>query len=560
MNKKMSVLGGKNKKNIGLVDVAYFSMEFALESDIPNYAGGLGVLAADMMYSCADLGVAAVGVSLIYHQHDDPASAFPLDRYFERCWETVEVMIENRSVKVAIWKKEIKSGRHRVPIFFLSTYLPENQPWDRDLTKNLYAGDGYTRLCQETILGVGGVRALAALGYTDIRHYHLNEGHCSLLTLELLRQYAYDENKVRSLCSFTTHTPIPAGHDYFDYDQAYRTISDVLTWNIRQLAGPDRLGMTQIGLALSAKANAVSRRHTEVCREMFPGQNFLSITNGVYHPRWVGKHMKALFDRLLSDWKMKPEILAEAPRLLSDTDLDLAREKEKKELVRWINAHQEFFPFEKVTAKERFSKDILTIGFARRFVSYKRPELIFALSETLQKIGSGRIQLVFAGHCSPTDNFCTNIMQDIEKYTQKFRGDIRVALVPDYKLNIAHHLVSGCDIWLNTPIPPQEASGTSGMKAALNGCLNFSIPDGWWLEGIEKYPQSGWVFGGQNATGSDRDEKDASDLMLKLEDAIDCYYNRKEEWTERMKYSIALLSIFNTHRVVRQYQEEMWNV
>ncbi|MDR3559785.1 MAG: alpha-glucan family phosphorylase [Candidatus Pacebacteria bacterium] len=552
----------KNKKDIAPIDVAYFSMEFALSSDIPNYAGGLGVLAADMMYSATDLGLQAVGVSLIYHQNDDPKLAFPLAKYLQRCPETIEVKIESRVVKVAIWKKEIKSGRHRLPIYFLSTYLPENERWDRDLTKNLYSDNAYTRLCQETLLGVGGVRALEALGYTDIRRYHMNEGHCSLLTLELLKKNNYDENKVRSLCSFTTHTPIASGHDYFDYDLAYRTIGDVLTWDIRQLAGNDRLGMTQLGLALSAKANAVSRRHTQVCREMFPDHKFESITNGVYHPHWAGRHMRNLLDENFPDWRERPEVLADAPSRLADKELLRARRREKEDLVEWINSNPEFFPFRDVTDEDYFSEDVLTIGFARRFVPYKRPELIFRQAEALRNIGNKKLQLVFAGHCGPTDNFCNNIMHTIEDYTQKFRGEIKVALVPDYKLDIAFRLVSGCDVWLNTPIPPREASGTSGMKAALNGCLNLSIPDGWWVEGIKKYPASGWAFGSRTASLDEvcRDDEDAKDLIAKLQNVIYCYYEKKEEWTERMKYSIALLSYFNTHRVVREYCEKMWNV
>lgn len=550
----------KNKNESAPVDVAYFSMEFALASDIPNYAGGLGVLAADMLYSAADLGLKAVGVSLIYHGNDDPKLAFPLAHYFERCPETVEVQIENRRVKVAIWKKEIKSGRHHVPVYFLSTFLPENERWDRDLTKNLYADNAYTRLCQEALLGIGGVRALETLGYADTRHYHLNEGHCSFLTLELLRQNNYDENKVRALCSFTTHTPIASGHDYFDYDLTNRVIGGALPWDIRQLAGNDRLGMTQLALSLSGKANAVSRRHAEVCREMFPGREFEYVTNGIYHPHWAGRHMRRLLDENLPDWRDQPEILANAPQEISDKELFRARKKEKEDLVEWINSNPEFFPFRDVGDEDYFSEDVLTIGFARRFVPYKRPELIFRQAEALRKIGNKKLQLVFAGHCGPTDNFCNTIMHTIEDYTQKFRGEIKVALVPDYKLDIAFHLVSGCDVWLNTPIPPQEASGTSGMKAALNGCLNLSVPDGWWIEGIQKYPKAGWAFGSRTIDADEgrRDDEDAEDLIAKLQNVIYCYYERKEEWAERMKYSIALLSYFNTHRVIREYQEKMW--
>ncbi len=548
----------KNKKTTNPIKVAYFSMEFAFFNDLPNYAGGLGVLAADMMYSCADLGVKAVGVSLIYHQNDDPQKAFPLKKYLKLCPETVSVQIEDRQVKIAIWKLEIKGLKGVVPVYFLSTNLAENKRWDRDITKNLYASDRYTRLCQETILGVGGARALEALGYKSIKNFHLNEGHCSLLTLELLRRYSYDEEKVRSLCTFTTHTPMASGHDYFNYNLVYKTIGKIIPWDIKKLAGQNKLGMTELALSLSRKANGVSLRHQKVCQKMFPGKNIGSITNGIYHYRWAGNSMQALFNKEIKDWWQKPQTFEKAPKQLSDKGVRLAHQKQKKELIDWINEHNSFFPFKNITAQDYLSEDTLTIGFARRFVPYKRPELIFYFKEILEKIGYQKLQLIFAGHCNPTDNFCNSEVQDIENYAKELRGKIKITLIPDYKLDIAKRLISGCDIWLNTPIPSEEASGTSGMKAALNGCLNLSIPDGWWLEGFKKYPLGGWEFGSDKKLANHQDEKDAGDLMVKLKEVISCYYERKKEWTQRMKYAIALLSFFNTHRVVQEYLKKMW--
>ncbi len=547
----------KNKKIINSTDVAYFSMEFAFFNDLPNYAGGLGVLAADMMYSCVDLGVKAVGVSLIYHQDDDHKKAFSFEKYLQKCNETVVVKIEDRWVKIAIWKLELKQNKNQVPIFFLSTNLAENEKWDRDITKNLYASDRYTRLCQEAILGIGGVRALEALGYQEIKRFHLNEGHCSLLTLELLRRYAYDEEKVRSLCSFTTHTPIASGHDYFNYDLAYKVIKEILPWDIKKISREDKLGMTELALSLSQKTNSVSLRHQKVCQKMFPGRKIDNVTNGIYHYRWVGKPMKRLFDRKLKDWRNNPQIF-EKSELLPNEELFLTHQLQKEELVNWIN-NNSFFPFKEKTSKDYFSRDILTLGFARRFVPYKRPELIFQDEEFFEQLGHQKIQLIFAGHCNPADKFCNTTMYDIEYYTKKLRGKIKIALIPDYNLDIAKRLVAGCDVWLNSPIPPQEASGTSGMKAALNGCLNLSIPDGWWLEAFEKYPQSGWNFGSSKIKSEDnQNKKDAQDLMLKLGEVIDCYYERKKEWIGKMKQAIALLSFFNTHRVVKEYQAKIW--
>lgn len=534
-------------------------MEFALQNDIPNYAGGLGVLAADTMYSCADLGKNAVGVSLIYHQSDEAKKKFPLKKFLKKCNKSVFVKIENRFVELAIWKKEITIGKGVVPIFFLSADCEKNEKWDRDLTKNIYASDGYTRLCQEALLGIGGVRALEELGYTDIKQYHLNEGHCSFLTLELLRTNSYDENKVRSMCSFTTHTPLASGHDYFDYDLAYKTIGEMLPWDIRELATNDRLGMTELALNLSSRANAVSVKHGEVCRAMFPQHNISSVTNGICHFRWAGSAMQKVFNKRLAKWREAPAVFAQAEKLIPDSEVVKAHTLQKKELLKWINMHREFFPFENVSKSDYLMEDVLTIGFARRFVPYKRPELIFKHLAELQKIGNKKIQLIFSGHCGSTDQFCNATMNDIEKYAQSLRGNIKIVIVPDYNLDVSSRLVSGCDMWLNTPIPPQEASGTSGMKAALNGCLNISIADGWWIEGIEKFPQSGWAFGGKIVEAEKQDDSDADDLLIKLAEAIQCYYKNKKEWALRMKNSIALTSFFNTHRMVNEYFEKMWS-
>ena len=540
--------------------LAYFSMEVALSRDVPNYAGGLGVLAADTLYSFADKRVPAVGISLIYHQDDDPLQAFQMQKFFHRCEPTITVMIENRPVKVAIWKLMMRGNVGSIPLYFLSTYLPENAQWDREITKHLYAPDRYTRLCQEVILGIGGVRALEALGYTGIRKYHLNEGHCALATLELLRTHNYDEEKVRSLCTFTTHTPIAAGHDVFEYSLAYQVLGDMLPWNIRSLASNEALHMTRVALSLSGKANGVSKRHSQVCSEMFSGHEFETVTNGVYHPRWVGGPMQSLLDMYIPHWRQHPKMLNKILEEVSEKAIIRAKSEQKHELISWINSQSFFFPFEDIEERDFFEKDILTIGFARRFVPYKRPELIFRHLERLRLIGKKKIQLVFAGHCHPSDTFCDSIMQEIVKYARSLRGDVRIALVPDYHLEIAERLVTGCDVWLNTPVPPQEASGTSGMKVALNGGLNLSIADGWWREGYALQPKSGWVFGGGETGESRDDDRDATELLDALERVIYCYYHHKRGWLQRMRAAIALGSYFNTHRMIQEYEKKIWQL
>jgi starch phosphorylase len=442
----------------------------------------------------------------------------------------------------------------------LSTFLPENNKWDRDLTKYLYSSDGYTRLVQEAILGIGGYRALKKLGYAAIDYYHMNEGHTALLTIERLRQNGFNEDTVRQKCTFTTHTPIPAGHDYFDYNLATKTLGSFLPDNIRDYATHDRLGMTQLAMNLSSKTNSVSKRHNEVCQSMFPGYEIENVTNGVYHPRWIGSHMKALYDEHFPNWEYEPEKLIDAPRILPSDELTSAHAAEKKEFVDWINENKDFLPLPEVIDDDMFKEDVLTIGFARRFVPYKRPDLIFKHLDKLREIGYRKLQIVFAGKCHPDDMYCNTLKDAIAKYASEFRGQIRIAIIPTYNLDVAKHLVTGVDVWLNNPIPSREASGTSGMKSALNGGLNLSAMDGWWIEGIERAPLSGWMFAKRlsEEDWSNRDEQDSCELLDNLRDVIDCYYNRPDEWLLRMKHAISLLAFFNTHRLVREYNERMW--
>ena len=542
--------------------VAYFSMEFAFQDGMHNFAGGLGVLAADTIYSFADLGVPAVGVSMIYHQEDDKEKAFFPEQFMKKREETVEIIIENRKVKIIIWQMDIvgKNG-HIVPVFFLSSYTPENTRWDRDLTRYLYASDRYTRLGQEAILGVGGYRALKKMGYNTIRRYHMNEGHTALLGLERLRANGNIIDTVRAKSTLTTHTPVPAGHDYFDYQLAYETLGSLIPSNIRDLATKDTLGMTQLAMNLSCKTNSVSKKHNEVCKNMFPGREIENVTNGIYHPRWVGNSMRELFNTHLPGWEQEPEIFENAVEKLPTEDLIKARRTEKKSLIDWINETPENFAIEKVSDEDLFSEDTLTIGFARRFVPYKRPGLIFHNLDKLREISYKKLQIVFAGRCHPDDMFCNKLRDTIVHYGRELRGQVKVVVIPNHSLEIAKHLTSGVDVWLNNPIPPREASGTSGMKAAGNGILNLSILDGWWIEGMEQAPLSGWGFGGSSheENFADRDTHDADELLTNLKDVINCYYERRAEWNERMKHAISLLSYFNTHRLVKEYNEKIWN-
>ncbi|MDZ4216824.1 MAG: alpha-glucan family phosphorylase, partial [Candidatus Gracilibacteria bacterium] len=362
------------------VKVAYFSMEIALWSDVPNYAGGLGVLAADMMHSFADLDYPAVGVSLIYHQDDDLKKGFNPETVMKRVPEMVEVTIENRQVKVGAFVHQVKgiSGK-TVPIYFLTTNLSENPRWDRDLTKDLYASsNAYTRLGQEVILGIGGVRMLRKLGYATIENFHMNEGHSAFLTLERLKEEQGDVAAVKKSCTFTTHTPVPEGHDHFDYVLVYQVLGSLVPANIRQLATDQSLSMTHLALNLSKATNSVSEVHHGVCERMFQGYSFQNVTNGIHLPTWVSDPIRELFQQHFPSWEQEPNQLEQLSQISLQDELLAAHRKNKQDLIDWINVHQEFFPaFDNPSGDDGFDDETLTIAFARRFVAYKRPSLIF---------------------------------------------------------------------------------------------------------------------------------------------------------------------------------------
>ncbi|MBU1017469.1 alpha-glucan family phosphorylase [Patescibacteria group bacterium] len=545
------------------VKIAYFSMEIALKSEMPNYAGGLGVLAADILKSCADLAAPVCGVSLMYHVSEDPQHAFRPGQEFKKRPETVQMHIEDRLVTIGVWEYIMRGEKGEIPLYFLDTNLPENKRWDRDITNGLYASDRYTRLCQEVILGIGGVRMLRELGHDSIETFHMNEGHAAMLTLALLKENEFKDEPVKALCAFTTHTPVPAGHDHFDYKLVDRVLTQKVPWHIKKLAGNDDLNMTRLALSLSRKVNGVARKHAQVCNQMFPEYTFQAVTNGIHVKTWAGKSMAQLFDKELSGWAQDPEKLKGAVDL-QDESLIEAHNTGKKVLIDHINNNPDFFPIpsNELEDGDLFDMDTLTITFARRFVSYKRPLLIFHDLDRLRDLGYEKLQLIFAGPYHPDNHYAMEILNQLSHYGHGLRGQIKIAICSDYNLATSQYLVRGTDVWLNNPQPPMEASGTSGMKAALNAALNLSILDGWWIEGFEQDPKSGWAFG-QEPSGiiqPQEDKVDADALYNTLEDVIDCYYKRKDEWVERMKHAVSLGAYFNTHRCVKEYMEKMWTI
>ncbi|MDD5558904.1 alpha-glucan family phosphorylase [Candidatus Methylomirabilis sp.] len=553
--------------------IAYFSMEVALESPLPTYSGGLGVLAGDTLRSAADLGLSMVGVTLLYRkgyfsqqldeegrQHEEPA-AWPIDQFLHLTDGTCQVEVEGRQVTVRAWQYLITGVSGTVvPVLLLDTDLPCNDPYDRTLTNYLYGGDQRYRLCQEVILGVGGVRILRVMGYTRVFRFHMNEGHAALLALELLAealkqtpQQAEDAiDQVKRLCVFTTHTPLPAGHDQFPLDLAQR-ILDADHWKALQtLTQPlsccnGSLNMTCVGLHLSNYVNGVTKRHGEVSRTMFPNLPIDSITNGVHSATWTAPAFRALYDRYTPDWREDSFCLRYALGIPLDA-IRQAHDEAKQLLIREVNR----------TANAAFDQHTFTIGFARRATSYKRPDLLFFDPERLRRISvqRGPLQVIFSGKAHPKDEEGKALIQKIFHWAKELAPEVKIAYLPNYDMELGLLLTSGADLWLNTPQPPYEASGTSGMKAAHNGVPSLSVLDGWWLEVLVE-GVTGWAIGSRdNGTVVERrDDKDAEELYCKLEDTIlPLYYLDPTRWAEVMRFTIALnASFFNTDRMIHEY-------
>jgi glycogen phosphorylase len=553
---------------MALPTVAYFSMEIALEGHIPTYSGGLGILAGDTLRSAADLGLPMVGVTLLHRkgyffqrlddagrQYEDPV-AWPIDDFLSLTDATCQVQIAGRQVSVRAWRYVITgvSGAE-VPVFLLDTDVPENDPFDRTLTDSLYGGDERYRLCQEVVLGVGGVRLLRALGYTQVGKFHMNEGHAALLALELFaeelqstpdrREEAFE--RVKQMCVFTTHTPVPAGQDQFPPSLAQQVLTTDQLEALRASHCCDSvLNMTFVGLHLSHYINGVTKRHGEVSRSMFPGYPIGSITNGVHSLTWTAPAFRLVYDRYIPDWRQDSFSLRYALGIPLEA-IRQAHQQAKQRLIEGVNRG----------VNAGFDQDVFTLGFARRATGYKRPDLLFHDPERLRRLAQryGSFQLVFAGKAHPRDERGKALIGQIIQQGKALRPEVKVAYLPNYDLELAQLLTAGVDVWLNTPLPPYEASGTSGMKAAHNGVPSLSVLDGWWLEGhVEGV--TGWAIGSRDDLGAGQhDEADARSLYQKLEEVIlPLYYNEPRRWAELMRYTIALsASFFNTQRMLTEY-------
>jgi starch phosphorylase len=551
--------------------IAYFSMEIALEAGMPTYSGGLGVLAGDTIRSAADLRVPMVAVTLLHRKgyfyqrldangwQTEEAVEWAIGDFLEEVPGRVSLTLEGRTVFLRCWKYEVNGiGGFNVPVYFLDTDVSENSEWDRTLTHFLYGGDQRYRLCQEVVLGIGGVRMLRALGYYNIERFHMNEGHSSLLTLELLDEEARkagrktvsrsDIELVRKRCVFTTHTPVPAGHDQFPLDLVARVLGRREVFDMKDVfCCENLLNMTFLGFNLSHYINGVAKKHGEVSRLMFAGYKIDAITNGVHAATWVSKPFQGLFDRYLPGWREDNFNLRYALKIPRE-DVWRAHAQAKERLIRYVNR----------STNAGMDMDVLTIGFARRATTYKRGDLLFTDIERIKGISSkaGPFQVVYSGKAHPQDRGGKEVIKRIFDAKNLLRDHVRVVYLNNYDLELAKVIIPGVDVWLNTPQPPLEASGTSGMKAAMNGVPSLSVLDGWWIEGhIEGV--TGWSIGeNEIAIGESHDSsKDALYLYEKLErDIIPLFYRERDRFIDMMRYSIALNgSFFNTQRMLQQY-------
>jgi len=545
--------------------IAYFSMEIGIKSEVPTYSGGLGVLAGDTIRSSADLRIPLVAVTLVSRKgylkqkitEDGEQLEYPDEwdpsKYMTLLSPTVDVPIADRKVKVRAWLYEHQSVTGGVvPILFLDTDVEGNLPEDRCITDFLYGGDERYRLKQEIVLGIGGVRMLEALNF-NIAKYHMNEGHSSLLTLELLRKNNMDPDKVKNLCIFTTHTPVEAAFDKFPYGLVEELLGDTFPIDaLKKYGGQDRLNMTFLALNLSKYTNGVTKAHMEYSRKLFPGHYIMAVTNGVHSYTWTSPYFRELFDKYIPGWANEPWLLVRVGPI-PDEEIWEAH----------LNAKKTLFEFVKAKTGVEMDLNVLTIGFARRATAYKRATLIFSDIERLREVNKiGKLQLIFAGKAHPKDIPGKMMIKEIYRYMKQLKDEIKIVYLENYNMEIAAKMTSGVDVWLNTPLPPLEASGTSGMKAAHNGVLNFSVLDGWWVEGCVE-GVTGWAIGPppDEPIGEDeRRRREIKDLYSKLEYLIiPTFYERRDEWISMMNNSIGKVAYyFNSHRMMQRYATEAY--
>lgn len=552
-----------------LPPIAYFSMEIGIDPVLPTYAGGLGILAGDTLATGADLELPMVGVTLLYHkgyfrQHLDAEGRqtetpyyWDPERFLELMEPRVSIKLEGRDVQIQAWRYQVIGITHKeVPIYFLDTVVEGNDPWDQELTASLYLGDDRMRLGQEAVLGLGGFKMLRALGHQDVKIFHMNEGHSALLALgfleELTRERGLaaatnaDWEQVRHHCVFTTHTPVPAGHDKFSGKLVTQVLGEERAKALVATGVcPDRqLNMTSLALNFSRYVNGVAMRHMDISQDMFPNYPIESITNGVNALKWVSPPFESLYARYIPNWRYDNFYLRHAIRIPLG-EIREAHHEAKQELLDEVRRR----------TGVSLNPEAFTLGFARRATAYKRPTLLFSDLARLRKIAaeSGPLQILYAGKAHPSDEPGKKLIQSVFQADKTLGDAVPVVYLEEYDMILGKLMTAGVDVWLNTPQKPQEASGTSGMKAALNGVPSLSVLDGWWVEGhLEGV--TGWAIG-NHWEEADRHEEESESLYSKLEkEILPIYYKRPEHFDWIRQMTIAHNgSFFNSQRMMFQY-------
>jgi starch phosphorylase len=544
--------------------IAYFSMEIALSPALPTYSGGLGMLAGDTLRSAADTAAPMVAVSLVhrrgyFRQHLDAVGQqtesdvpWSPETMLPSAGKEVAINMQGRDIVVCAWRFDVVGvAGHVIPVFLLDTDVEGNNPYDRRLTDHLYGGDTYYRLCQETVLGLGGIALLQAIGMTP-EVYHMNEGHAALLGIGLLeerlggapleRATEEDIAAIASKCVFTTHTPVPAGHDQFGLDQMYAILGKERGNAIERFGCLHNalLNMTYLALRFSRYVNGVAMKHGKVSQEMFPDYHVHAITNGVHAATWLSEPMQALLDKEIPEWRHDNQyfrsIYGVEPACIANCHV-----KTKQRL------------FDEVAKRtgQQFNPKMLTLGFARRVATYKRASLLFHDPKRLSKIAKkiGGLQILFAGKAHPADVAGKGLIRDVFASAASLQASgVHILYLENYDWDLGALLTQGVDVWVNTPRRPYEASGTSGMKAALNGVPSLSVLDGWWIEGCAENV-TGWAI-----DDADSEDGEAASLYDKLENSIAPLYARPSAWARLQQHCIGMNgTFFNTHRMLGQY-------
>ena len=544
--------------------IAYFSMEIALAKALPTYSGGLGMLAGDTLRSAADTGVPLVAISLVhrrgyFEQHLDshgqqtesdvvwsPETTLPSAN------QTITIALQGREITLRAWRFDVIGHTgHIIPVFLLDADVEGNDPWDRRLTDHLYGGDTYYRLCQEAILGLGGIHLLHALGMQP-EVCHMNEGHAALLSIGLLEARVApsplstandaDAEAVKQQCIFTTHTPVPAGHDKFGLDQMRQILGADRSSTIERFGAlhNDLLNMTYLALRFSRYVNGVAMLHGKVSQQMFPEYTVHSITNGVHAATWLSQPFQKLLDKEVPEWRHDNQYFRSVYGI-------------EPEAIEATHLPSKLRLFQ--TVKQRTGLDldphVLTLGFARRVATYKRASLILHSPERLIEIANriGGLQILMAGKAHPADNAGKGLIRDIFTTAAKLESSkLRILYLENYDWDLGEQLTNGVDVWLNTPLRPYEASGTSGMKAALNGVPSLSVLDGWWVEGCAENI-TGWAI-----ENSEDEAVEAERVYHKLEYSVAPAFADKAQWARIRRHCIAINgTFFNTHRMLGQY-------